>query len=155
MRRLNMLCNPEIVEMTVENIDEVIKVENLSFSIPWSKNAFIQEITGNKFARYICAKINGKVVGYAGMWKICDEGHITNVAVHPEFRGNGLGNALVEHLINMAKREGIASMTLEVRQSNVVAQKLYEKYGFRAYGVRKSYYADNGENAIIMWKDKV
>lgn len=145
----------EIVLMTVDHIDGVMIVENLSFNIPWSKDAFIEEVTGNKFARYVTAVMGNKVIGYAGMWKVCDEGHITNVAVHPEYRGGGVGSMLVEKLIEIAVKEEISRMTLEVRRSNLEAQHLYGKYGFIIEGVRKSYYADNSEDAIIMWRNHI
>lgn len=145
----------EILEMTEEHIDEVMIVENLSFSIPWSRNAFYEEVTKNKFARYLTARINGMIVGYAGMWQVFDEGHITNIAVHPEFRSNGVGSALLQKLIENSKRLGITRMTLEVRKSNTAAQRLYEKYGFESGGIRKAYYADNNEDALIMWKENV
>lgn len=150
-----MAYSVEVVSMGLEHIDGVLIVENLSFKIPWSKNAFIEEVTSNKFARYLAAKIEDRIVGYAGMWKIFDEGHITNVAVHPEYRGSGIGNLLVESLINLARDEEISRMTLEVRKSNLVARGLYSKHGFQEAGVRKSYYSDNGEDAIIMWKDEI
>lgn len=143
----------EVSRLTLDDVDEVMIVERLSFSIPWSKNAFIEEVTNNKFARYIIAKVNGKIVGYAGLWKVCDEGHITNVAVHPEYRKNGVGFRLIKSLIDMAIEEDIRTMTLEVRRSNVSAQNLYTKFGFRVEGFRKEYYADNKEDAIIMWKE--
>ena len=106
----------------------------------------------NKAALYFCAVTGGKAVGYAGMWKVFDEGHITNIAVHPEFRNAGVGSALIEALISAAKENGITSLTLEVRKSNLPALALYRKYGFRECGIRKSYYTDNNEDAIIMWK---
>ena len=142
----------EVVSMTLKHIEDIMVVENLSFKIPWSKNAFIDEITKNKFAVYLSAVLDGRVIGYAGMWKVFDEGHITNIAVHPEHRGNGVGNALLERLLSCAKSEGILRLTLEVRKSNLTAQGLYGKHGFEASGFRKAYYADNGEDAIIMWK---
>jgi len=142
----------EIVKTLVEHIDDIMRIENLSFTIPWTKNAFIEELTGNTFAVYISAMLDGKIVGYAGMWKVIDEGHITNIAVHPEFRGNKIGSALLEELLAIAEKDDVDSLTLEVRRSNVVAQKLYSKYGFVVEGMRKGYYADNGEDALIMWK---
>lgn len=142
----------EIVSMGLEHIDGVMIVENLSFSIPWSREAFIEEVTSNKFAMYVVALADGNVVGYAGLWKVCDEGHITNIAVHSEFRENGVGSRLIESLLDIARKEGITRMTLEVRRGNIPAQGLYKKYGFESAGVRKGYYADNGEDAIIMWK---
>jgi len=130
-------------------------VEKLSFTIPWSKNALIEEVLNNRMAIYITAKVNGKAIGYAAMWKIFDEGHITNIAVHPEYRQNGIGSRLVEKLVDIAKERGIVKMTLEVRKSNLAAQALYCKYGFKEMGLRKGYYADNGEDAIIMWKEDI
>jgi [ribosomal protein S18]-alanine N-acetyltransferase len=147
-----MINNLEVKPMALEHIDGVMVVENLSFKIPWSKKSFIEEITKNKFAIYAIAMIGNKVIGYAGMWKVFDEGHITNIAVHPEFRKNGAACALIEYLLNKAEIEGIASMTLEVRRSNIAAQSLYQKYGFKESGFRKAYYSDNGEDAIIMWR---
>jgi ribosomal-protein-alanine N-acetyltransferase len=143
----------EISRMGIEDIDDVMVVEKLSFTIPWSKNALIEEVTKNTFAKYIIAKVNARVVGYAGMWKVCDEGHITNIAVHPEYRRQGIGNKLVENLILIAEEEGISRMTLEVRRGNCAAQNMYKKHGFVEEGFRKAYYADNGEDAIIMWKE--
>lgn len=147
------MADLEICSMSLKDISEVIVVEKLSFSIPWSEASFIEEIKNNRFARYIVAKADGRVVGYAGMWIIIDEGHITNIAVHPEYRRMGIGSALMSRLIEIARAEGVESMTLEVRKSNFAAQKLYQKYGFKASGIRKGYYA--GEDAIIMWKDDV
>lgn len=147
--------NIDTMLMSTEDVDGVMMVEKLCFSIPWTRKAFIDELTENKLAVYLVAKHEGKVIGYAGMWKIYDEGHITNVAVHPEYRKNKVASRLVEQLIKTAKKNGITKMTLEVRESNTAAQNLYLKYGFRAAGIRKEYYADERENAIIMWKEDV
>ncbi|MDI6600968.1 MAG: ribosomal protein S18-alanine N-acetyltransferase [Thermoanaerobacteraceae bacterium] len=144
--------NIRIVPMTKEHVDSVIEIEELSFSIPWAKEAFEMEVTMNKCATYIVAMIDDVVTGYGGFWAILDEAHITNIAVHPDYRGIGVGNALLEGLIEAARKRGATSMTLEVRASNEIAQNLYRKYGFKAYGRRKGYYQDNGEDAIIMWK---
>ena len=142
----------EIVKACEAHIDDIMIIENLSFKIPWSRQSVIDEITRNKFAIYKCARTEMKIVGYAGLWHICDEGHITNIAVHPEFRGIGIGSALMESLMEYAKNEGITGLTLEVRRSNNSAQALYRKFGFEDGGMRKAYYADNNEDAIIMWK---
>ena len=144
-----------IIPTIVEHINDIIIVENLSFKIPWSKEAFIQEVTKNTFARYISAGVEDRIIGYAGLWKVCDEGHITNIAVHPDFRGMGVGNELMKHIIEIAKNEGVTRMTLEVRKSNLVAFGLYCKYGFDSCGIRKAYYADNHEDAVIMWKENI
>ncbi len=155
MKGSDFVFDIEIVDMCLEHIDDIMVVEHLSFKIPWSKDAFVQEITANKFARYFTARVNGMVAGYAGLWKVYDEGHITNIAVHPEYRGIGVGSLLLEKMLQMAKDDDVTSMTLEVRKSNVVAQNLYSKYGFLVEGSRKAYYADTGEDAIIMWKRDV
>jgi ribosomal-protein-alanine N-acetyltransferase len=149
------MYNIKIVPTLLEHIDDIMLVERLSFKIPWSRESITEEIIKNKLARYFSVKVNDRVVGYAGMWCVLDEGHITNVAVHPEFRNIGLGVMLIESLIGAAKSEGVSRLTLEVRKSNTTAQNLYRKFGFEECGVRKSYYADNGEDAIIMWKDSI
>ena len=150
-----MLSNVIIKETTTDHIDDIMLVEKLCFTIPWSKNAFIQELKNNKFSKYISAIVDNRVVGYAGMWIIFDEGHITNIAVHPEYRKTGIGTMLLGKLIEISKKNAIEKLTLEVRESNMAAKTLYTKYGFKAEGIRKSYYADNGEDAIIMWKHDV
>jgi len=144
--------NLEIIDATIEYIDQIMAVENLSFSIPWSQNSMMEEIANNKLALYILAKLEGNIVGYAGMWRICGEGHITNIAVHPEFRREGIGSALMSELISRCRKEGITDITLEVRKSNDAAIALYTKFGFRKCGYRKAYYPDNNEDAIIMWR---
>lgn len=142
----------DIVKACGDHIDDIVAVENLSFKIPWSRSSITQEICENKSALYLCATVGGKAVGYAGMWHICDEGHITNIAVHPEYRRNRIGSALMEALLNTARERGVRALTLEVKRSNCNAQGLYRKYGFAEEGFRKGYYADNNEDAIIMWK---
>jgi ribosomal-protein-alanine N-acetyltransferase len=127
-----------------------VEVEIKSFEIPWSKESFENELKNN-LALYLVAKVEEKAVGYIGVWKIFDEGHITNVAVHPDFRGNGIGKALISELLYLCKKDGILSFTLEVRESNIGAQKLYKSFGFVEAGKRKAYYSDNNEDAIIMW----
>jgi ribosomal-protein-alanine N-acetyltransferase len=146
------MCDIKVVPMTFDHIDDIMIVENLSFSIPWSKNAFVEEITKNSFAFYYAGVFGGKAVGYGGMWQVFDEGHITNIAVHPEFRKIGIASSILKHMIGESIKKGVKKMTLEVRSSNVSALRLYQKYGFINEGIRKSYYADNGEDAIIMWK---
>jgi len=147
-----MVDNIEVVRMTGEHLDGVMTIENLSFKIPWSRNAFIDELTTNDMAVYVVAVSGKKIIGYGGLWRILDEGHITNIAVHPEFRRCGAGCRIMDELLKICRESGILSLTLEVRRGNLPAQKLYEKYGFRSEGIRKGYYSDTGEDAIIMWK---
>ncbi|QXM05208.1 ribosomal protein S18-alanine N-acetyltransferase [Crassaminicella indica] len=144
----------KVRSMTLEDVDDVFEIEKSSFPIPWSVEAFTAEIEHNEKARYVVLEKEEKVIGYGGFWKILDEGHITNIAVHPSVRGKGYGNLIVEGLLKIAKREEIKEMTLEVRVSNKVAQRLYEKYGFKACGIRPKYYQDNGEDAVIMWRSE-
>jgi ribosomal-protein-alanine N-acetyltransferase len=95
------------------------------------------------------------IVGYAGLWLMTDEAHITTIAVDPDFQGNGIGELLVVALIDRAIQIGARWLTLEVRVSNEVAQKLYEKYTFKEMGIRRRYYSDNGEDALVMWTDPI
>lgn len=141
-----------IENMTIDDLDQIEEVELLSFAIPWPRQSFYDELN-NHLATCIVAKHDNRVIGYAGMWRIIDEGHITNIAVHPDFRGKSVATALIFKLIEIAKAHDIVSLTLEVRKSNIAAQKLYEKHGFYSAGLRKAYYSDNKEDAIIMWKE--
>ncbi|MDK2992536.1 MAG: [ribosomal protein S18]-alanine N-acetyltransferase [Clostridiales bacterium] len=141
----------QVTEMRLSDLDDVEEIERLCFPTPWSKEAFRTEIMRNFCARYAVARLNGRVVGYIGMWLVIDEAHITNVAVHPDYRHRGIGEKLMRYMMKMAVDIGISRMTLEVRKSNIVAQKLYKKLGFEESGIRKGYYLSNNEDAIIMW----
>lgn len=141
-----------IREMLENDIENIVEIEKEAFTTPWSKEAFTTEINENNLAYYVVAEVEGKAVAYGGIWLILNEGHITNIAVKEEYKGNGIGNKIVEGLIYHCIKLGIDNMTLEVRRSNQVAINLYEKYGFLDYGVRPNYYADDGEDAIIMWR---
>ena len=143
--------NVNLNYMDLKDIDQVVEVSNLSLKETWNKDSFTKEMS-NPLAKYMVAKINDKIIGFAGLWVICDEGHITNIAVHPNYRGIGVGSKLVESLIDNSTSWYINSLTLEVRATNEVAQNLYKKYGFKEEGIRKNYYADNKEDAIIMWR---
>lgn len=148
----NVVDTIKLDNMIIDDLEYVLEIEQNSFSIPWSRESFISELTKNKLAKYIVARIDNVIVGYAGIWQILDEGHITNIAVCMEQRRKKIGSKMVEGLINLANNIGINSLTLEVRESNISAQALYKKFGFEISGVRKKYYSDNGENALIMWK---
>ncbi len=134
-----------------EHLDQVTGIEKLSFAMPWSRQAFTFEITENDFALYLVALFQDRVVGYGGIWIVLDEGHITNVAVHPKLRGYGVGRALMAELISRAAMQGADKLTLEVRMSNLAARNLYASLGFVGKGVRRRYYSDNNEDALIMW----
>ena len=133
-------------------IDGVFEVEKSCFEDYWSKDSFKKELSNN-LAKYLVAKVDGKIAGYVGIWFVVDEGHITNVAVHEDYRGKKIGDKLINELVQVCKDNKIVSMTLEVRASNKIAQNLYRKYGFKMAGIRKEYYSNNKEDAIIMWND--
>lgn len=140
-----------IREMRKEDARDVWEIEKLSFSDPWSLESLEKEVTGNTPAFYLVCEKQERIIGYAGLWQILEEGHITNVAVHPQNRKEGAGNLLVASLLQMGRRRGIRAFTLEVRASNQAAIHLYEKHGFRTAGIRKNYYGS--EDGIIMWTD--
>ena len=144
-----------IEDMTVDDIDGVQDVERASFPVPWPANAFRHELTQNKNARYIVAREDDRVVGYAGLWLSLDEAHITTFAVHPDRRRRKVGERMLLRVFEVATELSAEWLTLEVRASNVGAQRLYEKYGFRAAGIRRRYYSDNNEDAIIMWTERL
>lgn len=144
-----------ITPMRLEHIDGILRVEKRSFKTPWSRFAFICELRDNQFAHYLVALDDDRVIGYAGMWLILNEAHITNVAVDPDYRGLKVGETLMRCLINIAREKKAERMTLEVRPSNDVARNLYKKLGFVELGIRKGYYSDTGEDAIIMWKQDI
>lgn len=139
--------------MLLSDLDEVYKLEEKCFSVPWTYEAFRGELTKNMLARYLVILLDEKIVGYGGVWYILEEGHITNIAIDPDFRKHGLGQKLVAEMIVEAVKNNIHQMTLEVRKSNIPAIKLYEKMGFEIAGVRPKYYTDNQEDALIMWLD--
>ena len=139
-------------EMELSDIDSVVDIEKNSFPIPWTKGTFISELKRNKLARYYVVEVDGRVVGYAGLWLIMNEAHITNIAIHPKYRGKGMGKKLVGGLIEEILKINIYRITLEVRPSNAAALALYKKFGFVPCGIRPEYYRDNNEDAIIMWR---
>ena len=146
----------KIIPMQKEYLDEVIKLEEQAYGEHhWSKESFFNELN-NQLAKYYCAfDEQGELVGYCGCWQIMEEAHITNVAVSPNHRRQNVGEALLIAIIKSCYKEMIKYLTLEVRVSNEPAIKLYEKYGFKSLGVRKGYYQDNNEDALIMWTENI
>lgn len=139
-------------QANVGDVEEIYEIERLCFPDPWSKKSLEYELEKNPRAFYIVAELEGKVVGYAGMWWIEDEGHITNVAVLPGFRNRKIASGILEVMIDFTSGEGIKHHTLEVRKSNNAAIGLYQKFGFAIEGIREKYYLNNGEDALIMWR---
>ncbi|NLU49613.1 MAG: ribosomal protein S18-alanine N-acetyltransferase [Syntrophomonadaceae bacterium] len=137
--------------MQMTDLEQVMAIEKVSFPTPWSREAYEAELF-NQLACYIVSEHDGVVTGYAGAWCILDEAHITNVAVHPEWRGQVLGEELLRTLEQMVFLRGARRITLEVRPSNTPALRLYRRLGFLPVGLRKQYYADSNEDAIVMAK---
>jgi ribosomal-protein-alanine N-acetyltransferase len=133
------------------DIKEVLRIEQQSFSTTWPSNAFFQELHDNKLAHYFVGRVGNRVVAYGGIWVILEDSHVTTIAVSPEARGRKFGEQMLLHLLDQAIDRGASWMTLEVRESNSVAQGLYRKYGFTTVSTRKAYYSDNNENALVMW----
>lgn len=139
-------------KMTVEDIDAVLKIEQEAFSLPWTYDAFVQEMTTNLHAYYVVAETNDKqIVGFCGMWLVIDESHITNVAVTEKVKGQGIGEGLMREAIRVSKEHEVVVMTLEVRVNNTIAQNLYRKLDFQNGGIRRGYYTDTNEDALVMW----
>lgn len=146
------MSNINVRVMTLDDLDSVLEIENSTFTTPWTRESFEKEIRNNQLAKYLVIENDEQIVGYGGMWFIVDEAHITNIAIDKSFRKRRLGSFLVKSMIEYAQHLGIHRMTLEVRESNIAAQRLYMKFGFKPYGKRPKYYQDNNEDAIIMWR---
>ena len=140
-----------IRKMGKDDLNAVHAIEKASFITPWSYQSLKSDLK-NKLAYYCVADKESEIVGYAGMWIVFDESHITNVAVDKNFRRGGIGRAIMEHMVDVAISRGASAMTLEVRRSNTAAQSLYSQMGFAQYGIRRGYYTDTNEDALILWK---
>ena len=134
--------------MRPEDLPQVMEIENLSFSSPWSHSSFLQEFN-NPVSRTLVAESDGRVRGYLCCWCVADEVHTLNLAVHPNYRRLGIARRLMEEVLLEARAEGIKTVSLEVRRSNLPAVSLYHRLGFRQVGVRRRYY-ENGEDAFLM-----
>ena len=137
-----------------EDAEGVAAVERESFPTPWSREDFWREAS-NDFACYIVALEDAEIIGFGGCWISFEEAQVTNIALTSAQRGRGLGKVLMAKLMRAAAERGAERMTLEVRPSNTPALRLYEGLGFAAIGVRKKYYQDNDEDAILMWHTKL
>ena len=139
-----------IEPMQPQDLDEVLAIERASFSMPWSRGAFLYELEQNRVARCYVVRDEARVVGYICLWEVVDEMHITNVAVYPEARRQGIGRLLLGSTVEAARKRAMRLVVLEVRPSNVEARALYESFGFRVVGRRRGYYYDTGEDALVM-----
>lgn len=140
-------------EMEEEDLKQVLCIERQSFPSAWSSGLFLHEMKNSMAGTMVAeAETEGgsEILGYTCFWRIGEEIHITNIAVDPRYRRKGVGEQMLKRIMVAARDEGVRAMTLEVRVSNVAAQSMYRKLGFVSLGVRKRYYSDNGEDAIIM-----
>lgn len=140
-----------IRELTPADAEAVSKIEQETFSMPWSAQDFL-EMTEAEYAHYYVAEKDGEIAGCCGIRNIVGEGEITNVVVAAKFRKQGIGRALMEYMLREAPKHGIGDCTLEVRVSNMPAIRLYESLGFRGEGIRPNFYEKPTEDALIMWK---
>lgn len=137
--------------MTEKDIPEVVGIEEEAFPIPWTQEIFEHEMNGNNYAHYVVAIEDDIVIGHCGMWIVLDECQITNVAVRKKMRGYGIGEGLMREAVKLCNEMNVRVMTLEVRVGNDTAQNLYRKLGFLDGGIRKNYYSDDREDALVMW----
>ena len=142
-----------IVPMNADHLDKVPELERICFSAPWSRNMLAEELDNALSAFLVALDGDGKVVGYAGVQVILDEGYITNVAVRPEWRRRGVAGKLLQVFLDFAQANRLAFLTLEVRESNYGAIALYGSRGFRSVGRRRNYYEHPREDAVIMTRE--
>jgi [ribosomal protein S18]-alanine N-acetyltransferase len=143
----------QLAPMRREDLEEILWVEKSSFRTPWTRQLFEEEFRHPDLSHFLVAHCQEHVVGYMGFWLVLDEAHITNLAVHPGFRRRKVGDRLVRAILELAVSLGARRATLEVRAGNEAAQQLYAKYGFRLAAVRRGYYVDNQEDALVLWND--
>ena len=140
--------------MTKSDVKPVYEIETLSFRTPWSYRSLMGELK-NRVAHYTVLEKDEEIIGYCGMWVLFEEAHITNIAIHPEHRGNGYGKQLLQASMRVATSFGAEMMTLEVREHNTVAQRMYDEMDFSQQGRRKRYYTDTGEDALLLWNRNI
>ena len=152
MSKLEIYIN----DLQYSDLDSLMEIESTAYGEHhWSKDSFANELN-NKVAKYYAVKNNkAELVGYMGVWNIVDEAHITTIAVREDYRRMHVGEALIAKMLEDCYNNYVKYITLEVRVGNVPAVKLYEKFGFKSLGVRKGYYQDNGEDALIMWTENI
>ena len=141
-----------IVPLNLELVEEVAAIEAICFSEPWSAQAYYDACKREDYAYFVALDEQGKAVGMCGIIIGPYEAEVTNVAVHPNYRGHGIANMLLEALLDAGNEKGISAYTLEVRAGNQIAIRLYEKYGFKSEGIRPNFYRKPTEDALIMWR---
>lgn len=144
-----MITTLRFVPLAKEHIPKILEVENVTHSAPWSQKSFENELE-HKYGIFLVGLVEGELAAYGGVWVLVDEAHVTNVVVVEPYRRQGIGRKLMIELLQAAKKQGTVCATLEVRASNKGAIELYEKLGFVQTTVRKGYYPDNKEDAVVM-----
>ena len=144
-----------MVPMRRRHLRSVLRIESQVYPRPWSVSLFMSELALRSSRAYFVARVGGEVVGYAGLMVSCDDGHVTTLAVDPAWHRRTIGTRLLLTVAGEAVRRGATSLTLEVRVSNLAAQQLYRRFGFRPAGIRKNYYVETNEDALVMWAHDV
>ena len=144
-----------IVPMRRRHLRSVLKIEAQVYARPWSLSLFVSEMALRTSRAYYVARVNGVLVGYAGLMVHEDDGHVTTLAVDPAWHRNKVGTRLLLTLARTAIRRGAGNLTLEVRVGNTAAQEMYRQFGFRPAGIRKNYYVETNEDALVMWAHDV
>jgi len=139
-----------IRKMTVDDIPAVVALDLMSFSLPWPERSFRFELTNNPASRCWVAEVDGRLIGMIVNWLLVDEVHVATLAIHPDFRRQGIAKKLLTHSLRYMIGEGAISSFLEVRESNIAAQEMYRRFGYVESGRRRRYYKDNDEDAILM-----
>ena len=141
----------KIDTMKMADLDDVMEIEQASFTLPWSRRMFERELANRKHSHFLIARNGADILGYIGFWMVLEEAHIVTIAVRSDFRRKGIGTILMAVALDMAARLGAIKATLEVRITNLHAQELYGKFGFITVAIRKNFYSDTGEDAYVMW----
>jgi ribosomal-protein-alanine N-acetyltransferase len=144
-----------LVPMRRRHLRAVLRIESQVYPRPWSLPLFMSELNLRTSRAYYVARVDGSVVGYAGLMLTGDDGHVTTIAVDPAWHRNKIGTRLLINLAREARERNARHLTLEVRMSNTGAQALYRKFGFRPAGIRKNYYLETNEDAMVMWADGI
>ena len=145
----------ELAPMRRRHLRSVLRIEAKVYPRPWSFSLFLSELALKTSRAYVVARHEDEVVGYAGLMMALDDAHVTTIAVDPEWHRRHIATRLLLHLAELARQRGAAHMTLEVRVGNSEAQSMYRRFGFRPAGVRKGYYAETNEDALVMWADDI
>lgn len=145
----------QIVPMRRRHLRSVLRIETTVYPTPWSHNLFLSEIALRHAREYVVARVGGTVVGYGGAMIVGEDAHVTTLAVDPAWQRHQIGSRLLLHLARSSVARGVRNLTLEVRVSNAAAQELYRRFGLAPVGVRRNYYVETKEDALIMWAEQI